>query len=394
MKRKQRDAEEKESEEAEEVSIRRKIIFDSESDDEVSFDIQAHKKRRMGLDMEELKVWFRAELKTKMGEQTEKITETIKENTERGIKNSEDIADLKLAISRIEANTINPSFQPLGPSYAGAAAARPDSSIRTSDIPSSSSICIPRAYASSQEERKSFELSRRSLRIWPIDGSTEKQLMDAVAVFFCQALGAPRKDELGIKSVKRVKSAPRGIAFLEVLVEFSDTYARDDILMRGPMLSGYRDPAGKPTTGIRLDIPTHLMGSFKTLEAFGFALKRRHGQGLRKHIKFDDFTGTLYMQAGVKKEENAPIDWTDFTAEEAREGIKKLNAKKGPRFDYLATPTKKDDEQEKEKRTERRNSAFPWIPPTRKKATDAENTGRDWAPTTREEAENSDNMTD
>ena len=126
-------------------------------------------------------------------------------------------------------------------------------------------------------------------------------------------------DELGIKKVQRVRSAPRGIAHMEVLVEFIDTYARDDILARGPMLAEYRDPNNKPTAGIRLDIPQHLLGVFKTLEAFGYALKRQHGNSFRKHVKFDEYARTLYIQVGIKNQDSDErIEWRDYSAEEAR----------------------------------------------------------------------------
>ena len=85
------------------------------------------------------------------------------------------------------------------------------------------------------------------------------------------------------------------------------------------MLAEYRDSNNKPTAGIRLDIPAHLMGRFKVLESFGFALKRRHGQSFRKHIKFDEFDSTLFIQVGIRKEEEE-MQWTDYTANEAREG--------------------------------------------------------------------------
>ena len=127
-----------------------------------------------------------------------------------------------------------------------------------------------------------------------------------------------------------MKSAPRGVAFLEVVVEFVDTYARDDVLLRGPALALYRDKENRPTAGIRLDIPSHLMGVFKTLESFAFALKRKHGVDFRKHIKFDDYEGTLYLQAGMKKD-NEDTLWTNYSAEEARNGIKVLNCETWPK---------------------------------------------------------------
>ena len=214
-------------------------------------------------------------------------------------------------------------------------------------------------------------------------------MMESVVAFGCQALGAPRRDELGIKDIKRTKSAPRGVAFLEVIVQFVDMQARDDILMRGHMLAGYRSTDNKPTAGIRLEIPAHLMGAFKTLEAFGFALKRRHGNQLKKHIKFDDYDESLFIQVGLRKDKQE-TNWTTYTAGEAREGIKKLSAKKGPRFDYMASPEKEDDASEpsKRKQQEKRSAAtaFPWIPPTRSKTgTGTPSTSTGWVPPNREE---------
>ena len=213
-------------------------------------------------------------------------------------------------------------------------------------------------------------------------------MVKATEIFCCQALGAPRRDELGIKKVSRVKPAPRGIAYLEVLVEFVDTCARDDILVRGPMLAEYRDSTNRPTAGLRLDIPSHLMGVFKTLEAFGYALKKRHQVNFRKHIKFDEFAETLYIQVG-RREEDGDMDWTEYTADEAREGLKKLNAKKGPRLDFLASPPtglsdsaaststaaaeKNSTRMNKNRFPTKSGSGIPWIPPARKNGTQPRN---------------------
>ena len=292
----------------EEVSIRRRINFDADSDEEIIFDTQAHKKRKMTKDMEELKVWF----DKKMEDQTKQIVDSINVNTERGLRNEKDIVQLKGAISRIEQAIALPTQ--LGRStqdnvtYASTAAMVPPASLN-----------LTTAQSRLPQDRENFLLSRRRLRLWPIEGDSPKQLNESVIAFCCQALGAPRRDELGIEKVTRVKSAPRGVAHMEVVVDFVDNYARDDILMRGPMLSEYRDSTNKPTAGIRLDIPSHLMGIFKTLESFGFALKRRYGEKLKKHIKFDEFDHTLYIQVGLKEE--SETNWTDYSAEEARNGL-------------------------------------------------------------------------
>ena len=121
-------------------------------------------------------------------------------------------------------------------------------------------------------------------------------------------------------------------------MEFEDGNTRDNMLMRGPMLASYRDGKGRPTAGIRLHIPGHLMGVFKTLESFGHYLRNKHGNAFCKHIKFDEFDCSLFIQVGMKRE-NEKTDWTNYTAVEASDAMKKFNLKKkGNTFDFLASP--------------------------------------------------------
>lgn len=369
-----------------EETVRRRINFDEEgnqdSDDEIVFDRQAHKRRKMSADIEALKVWIDKKFKESNDAtaiQTNLILNSVTANAERSRRNTDDIVTLQKSVANIE-NMIGAEKGGAGPSAPPGQA--------TSSL--SQPVCPP---TKSTHDRNAFQLSRRRLRLWPIAGENDDELMEAVEVFCCQALGAPRKDQLGISKVTRVKSAPRGVAYMEALVEFADSYNRDDILMRGPMLAMYREN-DKPTAGIRLDIPQHLMGSFKTLEAFGFGLKRRHGKGFRKHIKFDDFTEELYIQVGMRKDEEDETEWQSYTAREAREGLKRLNAKKGPRFDFLSTPpgqqneertagTQRRGEKEKEKST---GTGYGWVPPARGQ-------GSGWRPPARgAETEEDDNM--
>ena len=101
---------------------------------------------------------------------------------------------------------------------------------------------------------------------------------------FCtEALGTSL-DSLGNYTIKRQRAAPRARAYLQVVVRFEDTYTRDEFFALGPNLAGFRDQEEKPTCGLRLHIPTKLMPTFKTLEAFGFDLKRIHKDKVRKHI--------------------------------------------------------------------------------------------------------------
>ena len=369
----------------EEISVRKRINFDDDSDDdEVIITSQAHKKRKLSAEMEELKVWMEEKFDAQK-EQTQDLVKSVMANAERGKKNEHEISLIKNSIVNIE-RRLDGNPVPTT-SYATAATTNRAATNIQETIP------IPRA-GSNPAERAAFLTSRKSLRIWPINGETYEEIMNATIEFFCQALGA-RKSELCIKNVTRVKSAPRGLAYKEVLVEFLDNYARDDILMRGPSLAGYRDISNRPTAGIRLDIPVHLMGSFKTLESFGFMLKKRHGEKFRKHIKFDEFSEKLYIQVGIK-EDGTDTNWTDYYPEEAKKGLDKLNAKKGPRFDYLASPKPKPMETDalqgrslqlrKSRLSNVTNSnGPPWTPPARKEDNVAGGTDRGavWNPAER-----------
>ena len=136
----------------------------------------------MSKEFEELRVWFKKELNDKISCQTKTLMDTMTTNTARSIQNEKDISQLKEAIDRIESNTSGQR------SYASTAS--------TSRAPLTSMVQVK---ASQPDETAAFLLSRRSLRLWPIDGEDEKQMRDAVVAFCCQALGAPRKVGIGIK---------------------------------------------------------------------------------------------------------------------------------------------------------------------------------------------------
>ena len=146
----------------EEVSVRRRILFDSEdSDDKVFFDTQAHKKRKMGKEYEELKLLITSELAA----QTKVLMESISANTTRGLKNEAEIANLRGAITRIE-TAILPGTQAIASTSSYAAAA--------GTIPKTTDSLILRRQPRTSKERESFDISRRSLRLWPIEGSNAK----------------------------------------------------------------------------------------------------------------------------------------------------------------------------------------------------------------------------
>lgn len=70
------------------------------------------------------------------------------------------------------------------------------------------------------------------------------------------------------------------------------------------------------------------MDTFRLLSRFGSRLRARHGAGIKRHIKFDDFTGSLYTN--VKLPGNT--SWTKVSPEMARASVEEEDAKNRKRF--------------------------------------------------------------
>ena len=151
-----------------------------------------------------------------------------------------------------------------------------------------------------QEEvrKKKFERSRRSLRIWPIRGSNSTEISDKLVDFLEGALKLGKDDiaQLGIDSVERTRPSQRSGIYDEVRVTMQETADRDWLAARGRYLAPYRTTEGKPTAGIRLDIPDYLAGDFRTLEDYGLLMKRLHGPSTKKYIKYDDAAFMIYLE--------------------------------------------------------------------------------------------------
>lgn len=60
------------------------------------------------------------------------------------------------------------------------------------------------------------------------------------------------------------------------------------------------------------------MDSFRLLSRFGTRLRARHGQGTKRHIKFDDFNASLYCNIKLPGDEN----WTRVTTKMASDDLK------------------------------------------------------------------------
>ena len=131
---------------------------------------------------------------------------------------------------------------------------------------------------------------------------------------------------------------------MEVIATFRDNNARDYIFSKGSNLAGYKDAHNRPTCGIRLHIPAHLMGSFKTLESLGNDLKREHRRKIRKYIKFDEAEEDLYLH--VKHDDDD--SWLTFSPSEAKNELSKKNYRKISKSSIHKAPERTDDRREEE----------------------------------------------
>ena len=92
------------------TAIRKKISFVDESDEEVYIDQQAHKKRKMSQEVQELKLWFSGAIAgLSTSKQAEDIitgmaaqSTQISENKKTSERNANEIAGIKVTLDKIE----------------------------------------------------------------------------------------------------------------------------------------------------------------------------------------------------------------------------------------------------------------------------------------------------
>ena len=84
--------------------------------------------------------------------------------------------------------------------------------------------------------------------------------------------------------------------------------------MSSPALSCKVDREGRPTAGIRLEVPPELGDTFWLLSCFGTRLRARHGTGTKRHIKFDDYNGSMFTNVKLPGDKS----WTKITPEMAK----------------------------------------------------------------------------
>ena len=198
---------------------------------------------------------------------------------------------------------------------------------------------------------RSYLRARRSVRIWPVNRQDEDSLWKGTGEFIHEALRIPESEvsQEDIESVVAVPDPrlPNSSVNNEVLVTFHCPRKRDILLSNSPNLSSFVDGAGRPTAGIRLEIPAELDDTFRLLARFGTRLRARHGEGTKRHIKFDDIEASLFINVKLPGDEvwsrvspaMAKADLDQTTREESARLMKRISAGagQGPR-QRLAAP--------------------------------------------------------
>ena len=95
---------------------------------------------------------------------------------------------------------------------------------------------------------------------------------------------------------------------------FFDAKRRDLVVTSAAKLASCFDNAGRPMAGLRLEIPGDLMDIFRLLSRFGTRLQGKHGEGTKRHVKFDDVENSLYMNIKLPGDET----WSRVTPEMAK----------------------------------------------------------------------------
>ena len=214
-------------------------------------------------------------------------TDAIKNLKENMGRNTEEIQGIKLAITRMEReNDIDEE--------------RIEERLRSISNP---------------PNRTPFQKSRSFIRMWPIPGRNDDEMRQEVKKFVIDALGLSlvEYDELTITSVRRVRSATASKVHTEVLVTFSEPEQRDFVFSKGNNLSDYIKD-GKPTAGMRMDVPADLVDIHKLLNDLGYQIRRRFEQGTRKYVNFDSENESLYLEVRLPDSFN----WLRITPDMAR----------------------------------------------------------------------------
>ena len=223
-------------------------------------------------------------------------------------ENQRNIADLRSELEKVRAAPAptGSGSEPgsIGPGWP---------SLPLRDPPSATPASTVRSLA----EEEAFSCARRSLRLWPVPGALPNELWDSARTFITDKLMA-RLTQESIEAVSRVQIPSGPGVQMEALVVFRDVTTRDMVIGCAGKLSNSVDANGKPSAGMRIEVPQHLQQEFRVLFKYGQTLRARHGQGTRRHVKFDDVSRSLYLNVRLPGDES----WSRVSAALALKGVR------------------------------------------------------------------------
>lgn len=179
-----------------------------------------------------------------------------------------------------------------------------------------------RAVSDQPEDEKNYWFARRSIRCWPVLGETKKDTWTSLGEFLQDKLRVPASKlaESDVEEIRRLHpTSSEATIKNEVLVVFKDVQVRDMVFKHAHNLQQWRDGAPANSIGIRMHVPTHLMGKQKAFNSHGFALKTKYGSGLKRHTRFDDLEQDIVMDVKLPGDSEWYTVDHQFALEEIRQ---------------------------------------------------------------------------
>ena len=231
-----------------------------------------------------------------IGENTKQITSRIDNLSQDVLALTKSVADNRTEIGKNsdqirQQSSVIEEQKALLAELGGRVAALESGDARPTSVAVSGNTAAPRS--------SDFLYARRSVRVWPVDSTSEDTLWKGVGEFIHSALKIPEADvsQVDIEKIVPLEKPriPVGNLNNKVLVTFFCPRKRDMLMSGTPNLASFTDSAGRPTAGLRLEIPKELDPTFRLLSRFCTRLRARHGVGTKRHVKFDDFEASLYI---------------------------------------------------------------------------------------------------
>ena len=181
--------------------------------------------------------------------------------------------------------------------------------IDNSDSESRSLASLGRTTGQQQRRDERYCKARRSLRLWPLSGDGAK-LGESLIDFLKNKLkmGPEAIEEAGGCIMRKVPKSRSATMDGGGIVEFPSIELRDAVRSSAYNLAGDRG------SGIRLEIPVHLMNNFRALNQAGYRLKKKH-PNCRRNVKFDDETCDVIMEFRIDEESS----WKWLRPDQARQ---------------------------------------------------------------------------